>query len=721
MRYQRSERPKLSHLAARHSRPEAGIRRLPPSLWAFLVTSLTVALQTPLFAAGLLVADGGFGGQLEIEEQRVRVTINNGIAVTEVDQTFRNLEDRQVEALYTFPVPKGASVANFSMWIGGKEMVGEVLEKKRAREIYDSYKEVRRDPGLLEQVDFKTFEMRIFPIAPRAEQRVQITYYQELQVDDHWATYVYPLATVAHEGRSSRTRGTFSLDLETLSEIPIAEMDTPSHSTDMVIVGHEPGYWQASLEVEEGDLNRDVVLAYRLERPMTGLDLVASRQNGEDGYFLLTLTTGQDLEGQVEGSDYVFVLDISGSMKEGGKLGLSQRSIEAFIDVLGPEDRFDLITFNVSAESLFEELMPVTESARSQASSFLRSRQARGGTLLGQAVREAFRHQAPDRPLNVVILSDGMTDQGERSTLLTLAQERPSGARLFAVGVGNEVNRPLLEQLAEDAGGLAAFVSRGADFERQAQAFRRKLVRPAATEVEIAFEGGEVYDLAPGGLPNLYHGVPLRLYGRYRRAEPVRVVLRANVAGQPIERSVEMDLPKQGLNSEVERMWAFERIDHLLKDADRRGSRQGVLDEVVRLGEAFSIVTEYTSFIVLENDAEYQRWQIERRNALRLERDRAGQRRLRERLDNLRRQSPRDIGPGVPSGGGSDKKALQPGERLQPVPTSESPSRVADRQTQPPVGERQNADLSFGGGAYGPWSLLGLLALLAMTRLGKRD
>ena len=105
-----------------------------------------------------------------------------------------------MEALYLFPVPKEASVANFSMWIGGKEMVGEVVEKKRAREIYDSYKQVRRDPGLLEQVDYKNFEMRIFPIGPNAEQRVQITYYQQLDFDHDWATYVYPLATAPRPG-----------------------------------------------------------------------------------------------------------------------------------------------------------------------------------------------------------------------------------------------------------------------------------------------------------------------------------------------------------------------------------------------------------------------------------------------------------------------------------------------------------------------------------------
>src|SRR5204862_1928323 len=164
----------------------------------------------PARAAGLLIADGGFGGILEVKEHDVQVTVNNGIAVTKVTQVFHNTEKRQVEALYTFPVPKGASVANFSMWINGKEMVGEVLEKKRAREIYESYKQSRRDPGLLEQTDFKTFEMRVFPIAPDADQKVQITYYQELDVDHDWATYVYPLATSSRRELTSRTSGKFA-------------------------------------------------------------------------------------------------------------------------------------------------------------------------------------------------------------------------------------------------------------------------------------------------------------------------------------------------------------------------------------------------------------------------------------------------------------------------------------------------------------------------------
>src|SRR3954467_2239288 len=226
-------------------------------------------------AAGLLVADNGFGGQLQIKEQSVHVTVNNGVAVTTVTQIFQNMEDRQVEALYTFPVPRGASVSNFSMWINGKEMIGEVLEKKHAREIYESYKQVRRDPGLLEQTDYRTFEMRVFPIAPRAEQKVQIAYYQELDFHHDWATYVYPLATNTRAGRAAESSAEkFAINVDIKSEIPITAVESPSHGKDFAVAKQNDSYYQASLETKGGNLNKDVVMAFHVARPRTGIDVI---------------------------------------------------------------------------------------------------------------------------------------------------------------------------------------------------------------------------------------------------------------------------------------------------------------------------------------------------------------------------------------------------------------------------------------------------------------
>lgn len=698
----------------------------------FLITLLAFGAFTALHAnaAGLLIADGGLGGVLEIKEQNVHVTINNGIAVTEVDQVFLNTENRIVEALYTFPVPKGASVSNFSMWIGGQEMIGEVVEKQRARQIYDSYKQQKRDPGLLEQVDYKRFEMRIFPIPAGAEQRVKLTYYQELDTDHDWTTYVYPLATVARPGLDQKTKGHFAVTVDVKSEVPITAIESPSHKDRIVVAKHSENYWRASLETPAGSLEQDVVVACHCERPTTGVNVISSKTEGQPGVLQLSLTVGKELEEVNKGMDYVFVLDVSGSMAFDGKLPLSRTSLRSFIDSLGPEDKFEVITFNITPNTLFNETRAANEDNLKQAITFLESQKALGGTVLRPAIDTAYRYQNPDRTLNVVVLSDGMTEQKDQAELVQLIQKRPPGSRVFCVGVGNEVNRPLLTQLAEQAGGLAAFISQGDDFSRQAQAFRRKLMRPAISNLKIAFEGGEVYDVEPQKLPNLYHGSPLRVYGRYDKAGSTNVTITGDVQGQPFSQSLKLELPtRDDTNPEIERMWAWKRVDQLLASARERGNVDSVRTEVVKLCEEFSITSEYASFIVLENDGEYQRWKIERRNVGRLGRDRAAQARVQQQLETLREQAISKLGPPVETAQKAISQATPaaaPGPVDQTVNTQPVPTTMPNLPQPTTRGSRPDFDLRLpgggGGGAIDPISaaiglgLAGASAIAAKRR-----
>ena len=657
----------------------------------------------PSHGAGLLVADGGFGGALEIVDHEVNVTINNGVAVTKVTQIFRNLEDRQVEALYTFPVPKGASVANFSMWIDGKEMVGEVLEKQRAREIYNSYKQVRRDPGLLEQVDYRTFEMRIFPIGPKAEQRVEITYYQELDSDHDTLRYVYPLATTTRKDIQGDVTGKFAIQLHVKSLVPITAINSPSHGDMFVFARHTDDYSQASWENRGGRLDKDIVLGVQLSRPKTGLDLITSREKGDDGFFMMSLTAGEDLAALDETMDYIFVLDISGSMGNDGKLMLSRESIMAFVDELQAGDRFDVLTFNIQPTTLFGSLRDASGNANTEARQFLDRQSARGGTVLNTAMQSAYRYADPDRMLNVVIMSDGMTEQSERAALLNLIRQRPSNCRVFCIGVGNDVNRPLLEQMAEDSGGLAAFLSHGDNHQQAAKAFRRKLMRPAAQNLTLSISGINTYDVEPRTIPNLYHGMPIRIYGRYRGDGPATVTLKGDVRGKAFVSSDTMTFPARDDSSpEIERMWALKRVDQLQKQADRSDRRADVVPEIIRLGETYSIVTEFTSFLVLENDAEYQRWQIERKNERRTARDREAQRQRDERLAALRNLAVANVGPDA---AGSNK----PMELASVAPVNQSatppaqPARTAPTQSRD---QGRSVDLNIGTGPVGPLFVL---------------
>jgi len=666
-----------------------GRRSLGPAFASILALGF-VLLVSPkqTEASGLLIADGGLGGVLEIKEQDVHVTINNGIAVTEINQVFLNTENRIVEALYTFPVPRGGSVSNFSMIINGKEMIGEVVEKKRARQIYESYKRKKVDPGLLEQVDYKRFEMRVFPIAAGAEQHIKVTYYQKLDFDHDWATYVYPLAT-STQGADEKTTGKFALTLDVKSEIPITELKSPSHTSDFVVVNHDEKYVRASLETTAGDLSRDVVIAFQTKRPRTGVDMIASRQSGEDGYFLMTLTAGEELEDTADGADYVFVLDISGSMANKGKLGLSTNAAKAFIDSLGPEDRCEVMSFNVAPSFKFGHLNPVTEETTLAANDFLDSQKARGGTELRPALKAAFNYKDPDRPLNVVILSDGMTQQNEQRELLTAIESAADGTRVFCVGIGNEINRPLLKQLAEEAGGLAAFISTGDDFNRQAEGFRRKLVHPVATELSISIDGVQVYDVLPTQLANLYHGSPMRMIGRYKTAGTSIVTISGNVLGKPFEQEVEIEFPTEdNSNPQIERMWAYSHVQSLMGQMRKSGESDSLKERIVQLCEGYSIVSEYASFIVLENDGEYQRWKIQRRNATRIKRDRAARERVSNELKQIREKSLSKLGPQRSNESDSKLASKVPPRQNRPQPRTD---RVSRRSSSP-----TSQDVSFG-------------------------
>jgi Ca-activated chloride channel family protein len=357
---------------------------------------------------------------------------------------------------------------------------------------------------------------------------------------------------------------------------------------------------------------------------------------------------------------------------------------------------------------LFRELRPASSENRARGAAFLESQQARGGTILGPAITAAYRYRDPDRPLNVVILSDGLTEQRDRAELLALIRSRPSNARVFCIGVGNDVDKPLLEQLAADAGGLSAFVSREDNFSRTAEAFRRKLLRPVGTNVQMTIDGVDVYDLEPKDVSNLYHGTPVRAYGRYRKGGEARITVRADVDGADLSQAATITFPtKESGNPEIERMWALHRMQRLLKEADRTGSRDTVIGEIVRLGEAYSIVSEYTSFLVLENDAEYQRWKLDRHNVLRTARDRRQQRDLDAQLAALRQAVPEGLG-----------TASDLARNSQPVAPGVQPAL-----TQPGARPTSGGGASSGGGALDPVSgglALGLAGLALYRRRQQR-
>src|SRR5262245_17389274 len=171
---------------------------------------LLVGTLSPVQAAGLLIPEEKEAlPPLAMLNHKVTIAIEDQVAVTRVEQTFRNHTDRQLEATYVFPVPKGASVNKFTMWVDGKETKGELVEAEQARSIYTSLVRRTHDPGLLEYMGNNLLRMRVFPIPPRSDQRVAISYTSVANKEAGVVEYVYPLKT---DGKATATLEKFSID-----------------------------------------------------------------------------------------------------------------------------------------------------------------------------------------------------------------------------------------------------------------------------------------------------------------------------------------------------------------------------------------------------------------------------------------------------------------------------------------------------------------------------
>ena len=329
----------------------------------------------------------------------------------------------------------------------------------------------------------------------------------------------------------------------------------------------------------------------------------------------------------------------------------------------------------------------------------------------------------------MVVLSDGMTENDRAAwNCCRLIAAAPSGLRVFCIGIGNDVNRPLLKQLAEGAGGLAAFVSQQDDFARQSQAFRRKLMRPVATGVRIAVNGIETCDVTPEALPDLFYGAPLRLSGRYKNSGDATITIEADVMGQPVSQTVQVRFPDvEENNPEIERLWAFQRVEQLMADIRRNGESPAAVGRILNLCEGYSIAGEYASFIVLENDAEYARWAIERRNVTRVSRDDNARLRLQEQLQQLRDSALAQSGPVEPQAVAVTEPAQQNGSQTDPTaaaspafaPARTTPTDLIWAQPSSPSVSPSSSGGGSGGGAIDPVTGLlaaGLAAFAAFNR-----
>jgi Ca-activated chloride channel family protein len=461
-----------------------------------------------------------------------------------------------------------------------------------------------RDPALLEYAGQGAVQATIFPIPPDGERRVELEYTQALSADHGLLRYTYPLNT---EKFSLWPLENVAVSVDVRSTESIRAVYSPSHTVD--IQRDSPHVVQASYEANDVTPDTDFTLFYSIGES-EAFHLLSFRDPSDpgdpDGFYLILLAPRPDVSPETLPKDVLLVLDRSGSM-EGEKFQQAQEALRYILNHLNAEDRFNIISFSTGLESYATGLRSAEEAA--EALPWVDRLSAQGATDINRALLEAASMVDRERTTYLIFLTDGLPTEGvvaSSDILANLAEAAPDNLRLFAFGVGYDVDTFLLDSLAQNHHGASSYVQPGERLDESLSSFYTKISTPVLTNLELDFGELSAYDMYPSPLPDLFSGAQIIAVGRYREGGLTEVTLTGEVNGVaqsfrfPEQNFTHRSQEDSETLSALPRLWATRKIGYLLNQVRLQGANQELIDQIVRLSIRYGIVTPYTSYLVTE-------------------------------------------------------------------------------------------------------------------------
>lgn len=561
------------------------------------------------------------------------INIAGVIADVTVSQTYVNNGSTRLEATYVFPGSTNAAVYGMTMIVGNRRIAGVIQRKAEARETYEAAKAAGKRASLLEQHRPNVFQMNVANILPGDTVKVELKYTELLVPESGTYRFVYP-TVVGPRFTGERQPGTtdyaaqpyvdglpayaFDLDLHLNAGMPVSNVGSPSHRLAITTNGNTSAIKLDGSETTGG--NRDFVLEYQLQgkQIQTGLLLY---EGEEENYFLYLAQPPQAPTNQdYPPREFVFVVDVSGSMN-GFPLQVSKKLLRKLIGQLRPTDQFNVVLFAGASQTWQTTSLAATEDNLASALTFLDQARGGGGTQLLRALRTAYAlpRAAEGLSRNFVVVTDGYISV--EPEVFDLVRKNLNQANVYSFGIGSGVNRHLIEGMARIGKGRPAFVLNPSQADTVADKFRRYISEPVLTEMELDFgDKFAAYDVEPTSLPDVSRERPLVVFGKYRGKAKGQLKLTGygGYAGLENEHSLpadqivgEADARKRQYtfkmkdatsdprNAALAQLWARERIRRL-DDYNNLRHDDARVEEVTQLGLNYNLLTQYTSFVAVE-------------------------------------------------------------------------------------------------------------------------
>lgn len=555
--------------------------------------------------------------QLPLKSTDVRVNISGVIADVVVTQVYQNTGRSPLEAIYVFPASTKASVYGMKMTIGERTIIAKIKRREQARQDYENARNAGQSASLLEQHRPNVFQMNVANILPGDVITVELKYTELLIPTDAVYEFVYPAVVgpryignqadgtagpdqwaanpYLHQGKLPKNTLDISVDLH--AGLPVDDITCTTHHVDITYNGTDKAVIRLGLTEKHGG-NRDFILKYRLagKRIQTGLLL---SDGDEEKFFLMMLQPpGRIKTDQILPREYVFIVDISGSM-HGFPLDISKKLLKDLIGNLHSTDRFNVLLFAGSSRMLSDRSLPATSQNIKKAIDLIENQRGGGGTELVPALKKALDMEGTEGfSRTIVIATDGYVTVEEDA--FDLIRNHLGDANMFTFGIGSSVNRHLIEGMARAGMGEPFVITKPGEAPEKAEKFRKLIESPVLTNIRVDYGGFDVYDVEPPSIPDVLADRPVIVFGKWR-GKPKGMIRISGVTGKhPFTHKINVkNVRPDRTNGALRYLWARHRIA-ILSDYNKLRQNDERIRTVTQLGLAYNLLTGFTSFVAVD-------------------------------------------------------------------------------------------------------------------------
>lgn len=567
-----------------------------------------------------------------LQHTEVHAEVTGFLASVDVTQVFGNPYAQPLEATYAFPLPESAAVNAMDITIGERVIRAEIQPRDQARATYERAKSEGKTAALLDQERPNLFTQSVANIVPGETIRVHLHYVERLHYEAGGYQFNFPMTVGPRfiagsplpirqgDGTSpdttqvpdasritppilppdTRSGHDIALTVRIDAGLPLQGIASSSHQVTIV----PDGAGRATVQLTPNDNipNRTFTLDYRVADALIHPAVLVHHAPGAaEGYFMLLLQPQlSPKDSEVVPRELYLVLDTSGS-QAGLPIEKSKAIAAEVLRHLMPEDTFQVLDFDTRVKKFAPAAVPATKENVERALPYVQSFWGGGGTDIAAATQEALAPpNDPARLRMVMFLTDGYIGDDD-GVLRTVQQHLGAESRVFSVGVGSEVNRSLIAQMARVGHGSATFVNLNRPEADVAREFESRIRGPVLTSISIDSNGLPSSELYPRQVNDLFEGQPLFVVGRYTGSGEGVLHIRGQVRGVEREFTVPVRLPAVAPeNGALESLWAREKISALTEDG-YRGETPALVSEITQTALEHHLMSKYTSFVAVDS------------------------------------------------------------------------------------------------------------------------